>query len=71
MTQADFVIRECEDCHEEMMDKDRRRRCKSCRKLVCAWCWGHIHGFTSHGIVRGFLMHPMGLARGTKGKASD
>lgn len=36
---------ECEDCHEEMMDSERRRRCGSCQKLVCAWCWGHIHGF--------------------------
>lgn len=43
--QADFVIRECEDCHEEMMDSERRRRCNKCDKLVCAWCWGHIHGF--------------------------
>lgn len=43
MVQDDFVIRECEECHEEMMDSERRRRCGRCGKLVCGWCFNHIH----------------------------
>jgi hypothetical protein len=43
MTQADFVIRECEYCHEEMMDSERRVRCRKCRKLCCRWCFHHVH----------------------------
>lgn len=43
MNQSDFVIRECEDCHEEMQDSERRRRCERCDKLVCAWCYHHAH----------------------------
>jgi hypothetical protein len=37
------VIRECEDCHDELMDIQRRSRCKNCGKLVCSWCFGHAH----------------------------
>lgn len=43
MKQADFVIRECEDCHDEMQDCERRTRCKKCGKLVCGWCYNHVH----------------------------
>lgn len=39
-----FTIRECEDCHDELMDSERRRRCKHCGKLVCGWCLHHVHG---------------------------
>ena len=47
MKQADFVIRECEDCHDEMQDSERRRRCKHCGKLICGWCLNHVHGLPS------------------------
>lgn len=43
MKQADFVIRECEDCYDEMQDNERRRRCPNCGKLVCGWCFNHTH----------------------------
>ena len=43
MNQADFVIRECEDCHDEMEDNERRRKCPRCKKLVCGWCFNHVH----------------------------
>lgn len=31
----------CEDCGD---DFKRRTRCKTCGKLVCRWCYHHIHG---------------------------
>jgi FYVE zinc finger len=43
MRQADFVIRECQDCHDEMDDGKRRTQCKKCGKLVCSWCYHHAH----------------------------
>ena len=45
MKQADFVIRECEGCHDEMADGERRRRCKHCGKLICGWCLNHVHAY--------------------------
>ena len=43
MNQNDFVIRECDDCHDELEDKERRVRCKRCGWLVCRWCYHHVH----------------------------
>lgn len=43
MSQRDFVIRECEDCGEEMQDRERRRRCKNCGQMICGWCRNHTH----------------------------
>lgn len=31
---------QCEDCGE---DCKRRTRCPRCGKLVCRWCYHHIH----------------------------
>ena len=36
--------RECEDCGDEVPSPRRRIRCKHCRKLICGWCYNHIHG---------------------------
>lgn len=41
---------ECEDCGDEAK---RRTRCPRCRKLVCSWCWGHVHGNTGLARVAG------------------
>lgn len=30
----------CEDCGEEVK---RRFKCPKCLKLICSWCWNHIH----------------------------
>jgi hypothetical protein len=32
----------CEDCGDEV--ETRRTRCPNCGKLVCSWCYHHIHG---------------------------
>lgn len=34
----------CDDCGDETR---KRTRCKHCGKLVCAWCYHHIHGVVS------------------------
>lgn len=36
-----FLI--CEDCGDEIPKGQRRHRCKNCGKLVCGWCYGHVH----------------------------
>jgi hypothetical protein len=33
----------CQDCEEPVPVPQRRTRCKSCGKLVCAWCLHHVH----------------------------
>lgn len=35
--------RYCEDCGDEMDPGRRRVRCKNCGKLVCPWCYHHVH----------------------------
>ena len=35
----------CEDCGDEC--ETRRTRCPNCGKLVCSWCYYHIHGVYS------------------------
>lgn len=30
----------CEDCGDKV---SRRKLCWHCGKLVCGWCWHHIH----------------------------
>lgn len=35
--------RECQDCEDPILDFERRRKCKRCKKLVCAWCYHHVH----------------------------
>lgn len=35
----------CEDCGDEV--ETRRTRCPNCGKLVCGWCYYHIHGVYS------------------------
>ncbi len=36
MDQTDFVILECEECHEEMSDGQRRRRCTVSKNFYAA-----------------------------------
>jgi hypothetical protein len=36
--------RECEDCGDEIEAPRRRIRCKHCMKLICGWCYNHVHG---------------------------
>lgn len=43
MTQQDKLLRECEDCREEIPVGQRRHRCQHCGKLICHWCFGHTH----------------------------
>lgn len=31
----------CEDCNAITY---RRTRCRACGKLVCRWCYNHVHG---------------------------
>ena len=31
---------ECEDCGDEAR---RRTRCPNCGKLICGWCYNHVH----------------------------
>ena len=33
--------RACEDCGDDT--QKRRMRCKVCDKLVCRWCYHHVH----------------------------
>jgi hypothetical protein len=33
----------CQDCGDMEPDHARRRRCKACGFLVCAWCFHHVH----------------------------
>ena len=35
----------CEDCGDEC--ETRRTRCPNCGKLVCSWCYYHVHGVYS------------------------
>jgi len=39
MNQSNFVIRECEKCHREMQDSERRIRCKRRVILICQQCF--------------------------------
>lgn len=34
----------CEDFGESIDIGRRRIRCKHCGKLVCGWCYNHVHG---------------------------
>ena len=34
-------LRLCEDCQK--MVTERRLRCRNCQKLICGWCWNHVH----------------------------
>lgn len=51
MRQADFVIRECETCHVEFMDGERRRRCRTCKRLLCGGCY-HVHSPLGHSTCK-------------------
>lgn len=33
----------CEDCGDDMQPTQRRRKCSKCDKLVCGWCFNHVH----------------------------
>lgn len=33
--------RACQDCGDDT--QKRRTRCKACGKLVCRWCYNHVH----------------------------
>jgi hypothetical protein len=33
----------CEDCGEIPEREARRIRCPRCNKLVCRWCYHHVH----------------------------
>ncbi len=35
---------DCEDCGDEIPEGQRRTRCPHCKKLVCGWCFNHVHG---------------------------
>lgn len=37
-------VRYCEDCVETVVKGERRQRCKHCDRLVCGWCYHHVHG---------------------------
>lgn len=37
------AARTCEDCGDEMDEGRRRTRCPECGRLVCGWCWNHVH----------------------------
>lgn len=38
------LAKECEDCGDEVPFPRRRFRCRHCKKLVCGWCYNHVHG---------------------------
>lgn len=39
-----FKGRECEDCGDRCYCQ--RTRCRRCRKLLCPWCFHHVHSLT-------------------------
>lgn len=39
--------RACEDCGEDMPQKERRFRCHNCGLLCCGWCIHHVHRFAA------------------------
>ncbi len=36
----------CEDCGEEVPKGRRRVRCARCERVVCSYCYHHIHVIT-------------------------
>ena len=43
----------CETCGDEMEAGQRRVRCPYCNKLVCGWCFNHVHGPGSEELETG------------------
>jgi hypothetical protein len=43
-------MKTCEDCEDEIPEHQRRRKCKSCGKMVCAWCHHHVHELSVHRV---------------------
>ena len=50
------IVRECEECHVELMDTERRRRCKSCKRLVCTWCFYYLHSLPRAKFTRKLVL---------------